>query len=95
MKRYLAIAMALMLAAGSLLAGAPSYAQSKSEIVIALDADTQFETQTIARLAREVGLTVPNSDLVIAACARRHDAAVEHCDRHFDDLQKLLAKSTS
>ncbi len=34
MNRYVAITMALMLAVGGLLAGAPSYAQSKGEIVI-------------------------------------------------------------
>src|SRR5260370_39514491 len=45
MKRYLAIATALMLAAGSLLAAAPSSAQSKGEIVIGLQCDRTGATQ--------------------------------------------------
>jgi len=47
MKRYLAIATALMLAAGSLLAAAPSSAQSKGEIVIGLQCDRTGATQTV------------------------------------------------
>src|SRR5256884_895483 len=47
MKRYLAIATALMLAAGSLLAAAPSSAQSKGEIVIGLQCDRTGATQIV------------------------------------------------
>src|SRR5881398_3037302 len=47
MNRYVAITMALMLAAGGLLAGAPSYAQSKSEIVIGLQCDRTGATQIV------------------------------------------------
>src|SRR6266576_4219802 len=47
MNRYVAITMALMLAAGGLLAGAPSYAQSKGEIVIGVQCDRTGATQIV------------------------------------------------
>jgi branched-chain amino acid transport system substrate-binding protein len=47
MKRYLAIATALMLAASSLLTAAPSSAQSKGEIVIGLQCDRTGATQIV------------------------------------------------
>src|SRR2546430_11899777 len=47
MKRYLAIATALMLVAGSLVAAAPSFAQSKGEIVIGLQCDRTGATQIV------------------------------------------------
>jgi branched-chain amino acid transport system substrate-binding protein len=47
MKRYLAIATALILAAGSLLTGAPSSAQSKGEIVIGMQCDRTGATQIV------------------------------------------------
>ena len=43
----------------------------------------------LARLARGKGLTVPASDLVIAACAEHHQLGVIHHDAHFDQLGKL------
>ena len=42
-----------------------------------------------ARLAREAGITVPNTDLLIAACASFHSAALEHSDAHFDLLEPV------
>src|SRR5881275_309583 len=47
MNRYVAITMALMLAAGGMLAGAPSYAQSKGEIVIGVQCDRTGATQIV------------------------------------------------
>jgi predicted nucleic acid-binding protein len=35
---------------------------------------------------REKGITVPVSDIVIAACAVTHRLELEQCDGHFDDL---------
>lgn len=43
----------------------------------------------MARSARGKGLTVPASDILIAACARSHGLGIVHCDRHFDSLEKL------
>src|SRR5947207_4791542 len=47
MKRYLAMTTALMLAASSLLGAAPSFAQSKAEIVIGLQCDRTGATQIV------------------------------------------------
>jgi branched-chain amino acid transport system substrate-binding protein len=47
MKRYLAIATALLVVAGGLLAGAPSFAQSKGEVVIGLQCDRTGATQIV------------------------------------------------
>ena len=43
----------------------------------------------MAATARAKGITVPASDLLVAACARHHDAALEHCDSHFDLIASL------
>jgi predicted nucleic acid-binding protein len=34
---------------------------------------------------------VPIPDLLIAACAQQHQAAVLHVDRHYDALARVLA----
>jgi predicted nucleic acid-binding protein len=54
------------------------------------------ETIAIARTAqRELATTshhrVPIPDLLIAACAHQHGAAVLHLDRHYDTLVRVLA----
>jgi predicted nucleic acid-binding protein len=46
----------------------------------------------LALRSREKGITVPISDIVIAACATIHKLDLEHCDGHFDDILPL-AKS--
>jgi len=43
----------------------------------------------LARKAREKGITVPATDLLIAACARYHRVELEHCDDHFEALEKV------
>jgi hypothetical protein len=42
-----------------------------------------------ARLARSAGLTLPASDLVIAACARVHGLRLLHRDSHFERLESI------
>lgn len=54
------------------------------------------ETMAIARSAQRDLATrsqhrVPIPDLLIAACAHQHHAAVLHLDRHFDTLARVLA----
>ena len=39
-----------------------------------------------ARLCRNHGITIPVTDLIIAACALRHGVPLEHADRHFDQI---------
>ena len=43
----------------------------------------------LARRAREGGHTLPASDLLIAACARRHGLQIVHDDRRFDTIARL------
>jgi predicted nucleic acid-binding protein len=45
----------------------------------------------LARRARASGVTVPATDLLIAACASRHGAALEHSDSDFEQLSRLHA----
>jgi len=42
--------------------------------------------------SRQAGITVPTSDIIIAACAVAHGLELEHCDKHFDNIMPL-AKS--
>jgi predicted nucleic acid-binding protein len=54
------------------------------------------ETIAIARTAqRELGATsrhrVPIPDLLVAACAQQHHAAVLHLDRHYETLAHVLS----
>ena len=46
-------------------------------------------SMNMARRARSGGVTVPPMDLLIAACARRHQADLEAVDRHFQRLMKI------
>ena len=43
----------------------------------------------LARSCRSGGLTIPATDLLIAACAQVHDATLVHCDGHYDRLAAL------
>ena len=57
---------------------------------------TDAETIAIARTAQhELAATrqhrVPVPDLVIAACAHQHRAAVLHLDRHYETLARVLS----
>ena len=43
----------------------------------------------LARKAREKGLTFPATDILIAACAKRHGLGLVHRDTHLEQLAKL------
>ena len=43
----------------------------------------------LARRARTAGVSVPATDILIAACARHHDVELEHADSDFSQLQTL------
>ncbi|MDB5969814.1 MAG: hypothetical protein JWQ90_2264 [Hydrocarboniphaga sp.] len=51
---------------------------------LAVTAEVWSAACELARKARAAGVTVPASDLLIAACARYHGAALEHADSDFD-----------
>ena len=44
---------------------------------------------TLARNARSAGISVPATDILIAACARHHDVDLEHADSDFTNLVKF------
>jgi len=43
----------------------------------------------LAQQARAKGVTVPATDLLVAACARHHGADLEHADSHFEQIASL------
>jgi predicted nucleic acid-binding protein len=56
-----------------------------------IDTETIATAQTAQReLARQAQHRVPIPDLLIAACAQQHQAAVLHVDRHYDTLARVL-----
>lgn len=44
----------------------------------------------LARSCRRKGLTIPATDLVIAACASHHRVGLLHHDTHFDQIRDIL-----
>ena len=54
-----------------------------------IDDETWVVACDLARKSRGKGLTVPATDLIIAACARRHGVGLEHVDEHFEGLDSL------
>jgi predicted nucleic acid-binding protein len=68
-------------------------AEMENEIErVPVDATVWQLASKLALRCREKGITVPTSDIVIAACAVAHNLELEHCDKHFDDILPL-AKS--
>ena len=54
-----------------------------------IDAMVWSAAYDLARRARSRGVTVPAADIIIAACAHRHGAALESADKDFERLDKL------
>jgi predicted nucleic acid-binding protein len=52
-----------------------------------IDAPVWEKAIDLARLARDKGMTLPATDLIIAACARHHRVGLECCDKHFEVLE--------
>lgn len=56
-----------------------------------MDGETFAAARTAQReLAKKSQHRVPIPDLLIAACAHQHQAAVLHVDRHYDVLARVL-----
>lgn len=49
-------------------------------------------SRELARRCRREGLTIPATDLLIAACAEHHGAALLHRDDHFDQIREATAQ---
>ncbi len=56
---------------------------------VPITADTWLRAMELARACRTRGLTIPATDLLVAACAETHALSLLHHDAHFD----LLARS--
>lgn len=57
-----------------------------------IDAETLMAAMTAHRELGQKGRhRLPIPDLLIAACAQQHQAAVLHVDRHYDVLAEVLA----
>ena len=59
--------------------------------VLPMDEDVWSVAYDLARRARSRGVTVPATDVAIAACARRHRARLESADRDFELLAGVTA----
>ena len=46
----------------------------------------------MARSCRKKGITVPATDLLIAACAQHHGVGLLHRDSHFDRIAQALSR---
>lgn len=57
-----------------------------------LDAEVWEIARKLAFRCRQSGVTAPTTDLVIAACAKKHNLALEHCDNHFNKILPVAAK---
>jgi predicted nucleic acid-binding protein len=51
------------------------------------------EARRLARETRRQGLTLPSTDLLVAACSRVHGLEILHRDGHFDRLAAILPTS--
>jgi predicted nucleic acid-binding protein len=56
---------------------------------LGIDDDVWRGAYELARKARSGGVSIPATDLLIAACAKRHEADLEHSDSDFDQLKRL------
>jgi predicted nucleic acid-binding protein len=53
------------------------------------------EAYDLARRCRSAGVSVPATDLLIAACARHHGARLEQADGDFDRIARVTGQSKS
>lgn len=54
-----------------------------------IDGQTWQLACELARKAREKGVSIPATDLLIAACARQYGVRLEHADSDFDHLDRV------
>jgi predicted nucleic acid-binding protein len=56
---------------------------------LAMDDAVWSAAYDLARCARSAGVSVPATDILIAACARYHQVELEHADADFSRLEKV------
>jgi predicted nucleic acid-binding protein len=59
---------------------------------LAITGDVWADAYELARRCRAQGVTVPAADLLIEACARHHEATVEHADGDFEAIAKAAPR---
>ena len=59
-----------------------------------IDDEVWSGAHELARRARSAGASVPATDILIAACARRHRAELETADSDFDRLAAVVPIET-
>lgn len=59
---------------------------------LAIDDEVWGDACDLARRCRAGGVTVPATDILIAACARHHGAELEHADGDFDALATISSR---
>ncbi|HKH47121.1 MAG TPA: PIN domain-containing protein [Thermoanaerobaculia bacterium] len=62
----------------------------KSIETVPTDDSVWAEARRLAQEARRQGLTLPGTDLLIAACSRVHGLEILHRDGHFDRLASAI-----
>jgi predicted nucleic acid-binding protein len=56
---------------------------------LAIDQPVWNAAHDLARRARSAGISIPATHILITACARHHQAEIEHSDSDFSRLEKL------
>lgn len=65
--------------------------QLEADVILLPTTDKVWEkSRELARRCRSKGLTVPATDLLIAACAWEHGVDIEHRDAHLAALRALF-----
>jgi len=59
---------------------------------LAIDEAVWSGARDLARRCRAAGVTVPATDVLIAACAGHHGAQLEHADGDFDAIARVSAR---
>lgn len=59
---------------------------------LAIDDGVWSDACDLARRCRAAGVTVPATDILIAACARHHGAEMEHADGDFDAIATVSSR---
>jgi predicted nucleic acid-binding protein len=60
--------------------------------ILSTDDQVWSKSRELARLCRSGGVTVPATDLIVFACAKRHEAALEYHDEHFELIERAATK---
>ena len=64
--------------------------QLEQEIIcLTTDKEVWDTAKELSKKSRKAGQTVPSTDLLIIACGLRHNALMEHQDKHFDIILQL------